>query len=47
MKKFLAEYTSEDAIGEDGYLGDRGLIAMPDDRRSEVVKNVTTLKEKK
>ena len=47
VKQFLAEYTSEDAIGEDGYLGDRGLIAMPDKRRSEVVNNVTTLKEKK
>ena len=46
-KGFLEEYISEDAIGEDGYLGDRGLIAMPDHIRNQVVKNITSLKEMK
>jgi phosphate transport system substrate-binding protein len=29
IKEFLAEYVSEKTIGEDGYLVDKGLIAMP------------------
>ena len=29
MKEFLAEYVATKAIGEDGYLIDKGLIAMP------------------
>jgi phosphate transport system substrate-binding protein len=29
MAEFVAEYTSEKAVGEDGYLGDKGLIALP------------------
>ena len=31
MKEFLAEYTSERAMGEEGYLADRGLIPLPAD----------------
>lgn len=46
-RAFIAEYVSDDAIGEDGYLGDRGLIAMPEQRRNQVVDQVTSLKEKK
>ena len=26
IKEFIAEYTSEKALGEDGYLADKGLI---------------------
>ncbi len=29
VKEYLAEFTSEKAYGEDGYLSDRGLIPMP------------------
>ena len=29
MAEFVAEYTSEKAVGEDGYLGDKGLIPLP------------------
>ena len=32
MAEFMAEYVSEKAIGEDGYLADKGLIALPADR---------------
>ena len=30
MKEFLREFTSDKAIGQDGYLTDKGLIPMPD-----------------
>ncbi|UCH73342.1 MAG: PstS family phosphate ABC transporter substrate-binding protein [Rhodospirillales bacterium] len=33
MAEFLAEFTSDAAWGEDGYLADKGLIPMPDDER--------------
>ncbi len=33
IPEFLAEYTSEKAWGPEGYLADKGLIAMPDDER--------------
>ena len=29
MAEFVAEYVSDKAIGEDGYLADKGLIALP------------------
>lgn len=32
MTEFMAEYVSDKAIGEDGYLADKGLIALPADR---------------
>ena len=36
MQEFLAEFTSERAMGEDGYLSDRGLIPLPEaDREQE------------
>jgi phosphate transport system substrate-binding protein len=30
MKEFIAEYTSERALGADGYLADIGLVALPE-----------------
>ena len=33
MKEYLAEFTSDKAWGNDGYLSDRGLIPMPDAER--------------
>ena len=29
LDKFVAEYVSEKAIGEDGYLAKKGLVALP------------------
>jgi phosphate transport system substrate-binding protein len=41
MKEFLAEYTSESAMGPDGYLAERGLTPLADDARKAVVDTVT------
>ena len=46
MMEFLKEYTSTDAVGEDGYLADRGLISLPEKMSSEVVNTVLGLKKK-
>ena len=46
MREFLAEYTSEKAWGDDGYLSDKGLIPMPKKERQQFssdVKNVRNL----
>ncbi|CAC9959758.1 Phosphate ABC transporter, substrate-binding protein PstS (TC 3.A.1.7.1) [uncultured Gammaproteobacteria bacterium] len=36
IKEFIAEFTSEDAWGEDGYLTDKGLIPLSDDARQKM-----------
>jgi phosphate transport system substrate-binding protein len=36
LKEFIAEFTSDAAAGEDGYLADKGLIPLPDDERTRV-----------
>jgi phosphate transport system substrate-binding protein len=36
MREFIAEYTSEAAMGEDGYLADKGLITLPEDELKAV-----------
>jgi phosphate transport system substrate-binding protein len=36
LKEFIAEFTSDAAAGEDGYLADKGLIPLPDDERVRV-----------
>ncbi len=43
IKEFLNEFTSLDAWGPDGYLEERGLIAMSEDERSQFKKNATQL----
>jgi phosphate transport system substrate-binding protein len=35
MQEYLAEFTSEKAYGEEGYLTDKGLIPMPDAERGQ------------
>jgi phosphate transport system substrate-binding protein len=35
IAEFLAEFTSDKAWGEEGYLADKGLIPMPDEERKE------------
>ena len=46
IAEFLAEFTSQAASGEDGYLADKGLIPMPEAERAEwadKAKNLTNL----
>ena len=40
MREFLAEYTSEKAWGDDGYLSDKGLIPMPKKERQQFSSDV-------
>ena len=47
IEGYLAEFTSEKAWGDDGYLTDKGLIPMPEEERMQFaadVKNQTPLK---
>ena len=47
IREYLREFTSEGAIGEEGYLADRGLIPSPEDVREQVrsdSKSLSTLK---
>ena len=32
MKEFIAEYISDKALGDDGYLADKGLVTLPGDQ---------------
>lgn len=41
MKEYLAEFTSEAAMGDDGYLLDKGLIPLSAEGRAELRKNVS------
>ncbi len=43
IKEFVAEFTSQKAMGEDGYLADRGLVPLPAAEYQVVRKSVTTL----
>jgi len=38
IDEYLAEFTSEKAWGEDGYLSDKGLIPMPAEERAQMAK---------
>ena len=40
LNEFIAEYMSEEAIGPGGYLSERGLVPLGDERRAEVQHNV-------
>ena len=44
IKGYLAEFTGEQAFGEEGYLSDRGLIPMPRAEREKYRKTATELK---
>ena len=44
MSEFLAEFTSDKAWGEEGYLGDKGLIPMPPEERKQFAADAGTLK---
>jgi phosphate transport system substrate-binding protein len=43
LEKFVEEYTSETALGEDGYLADKGLIPLPASERKLVAEEATKL----
>jgi phosphate transport system substrate-binding protein len=43
IAEYLAEFTSEKAMGEEGYLADRGLIPLPADEYTEIVTAVREL----
>ena len=36
IKEFLAEFTNDEAWGEDGYLTEKGLIPLSDEKRKEI-----------
>lgn len=44
ISQFLAEFTSEKAWGDDGYLADRGMIPMPAEERKEFAQAAKNLK---
>ncbi len=44
MREYLAEFTSERAMGEDGYLADKGLIPLSEEERAAVVQVVKSLR---
>jgi len=43
IREFLAEFTSERAFGEEGYLGDKGLIPLPKAEREKTRTNAVNL----
>jgi phosphate transport system substrate-binding protein len=42
LDEFVTEYVSDNAFGPDGYLPERGLITLSDERREEVRAAVET-----
>ena len=45
MKEYLKEFTSETAMGDDGYLLDKGLIPLSSSERAELRKAVMSGKK--
>jgi phosphate transport system substrate-binding protein len=43
MREYVAEFTSARAMGEDGYLSDKGLIPLPADEYAEVRKTAQNM----
>ncbi|WKD49752.1 PstS family phosphate ABC transporter substrate-binding protein [Microbulbifer spongiae] len=43
IRQFLAEFTSARAWGEEGYLADKGMIPLPDEKRQQVATDVRKL----
>ncbi len=44
IKEFIVEFTSEKAVGNEGYLGKKGLIPLPDAKRKQVAADANNLK---
>jgi phosphate transport system substrate-binding protein len=47
LDKFALEYVSEAATGEEGYLGEKGLVPLPRDRHEQVSNAVAALQSMK
>ena len=45
IAEFLAEFTSEDAWGDDGYLTEKGLIPLSEEKREEIATATKELKQ--
>ncbi|MBY3246159.1 PstS family phosphate ABC transporter substrate-binding protein [Rhizobium laguerreae] len=45
LKEFLQEYTSKESMGEDGYLAERGLTPLDEEKRAAVEKAVLDAKK--
>ncbi len=45
IREYIAEFVSEGASGEDGYLADKGLIPLPEDEHAENAENAKALKK--
>jgi phosphate transport system substrate-binding protein len=43
IREYVAEYMSERASGEEGYLADKGLIPLPADEHAEIMARATSL----
>ena len=43
IKEYVAEFTSRKAMGEDGYLADRGLVPLPTAEYQSVIKRVAAM----
>lgn len=44
IEAYISEFTSDKAMGDEGYLTDKGLIPLPGDERKEVAQNAKNLK---
>ena len=44
IKEYVTEFTSDKAWGPEGYLADKGLIALPDEERASVAASARALK---
>jgi phosphate transport system substrate-binding protein len=47
LAEFAAEYVSDAATGEDGYLGDKGLVPLPKDRHDKIAAAVAAMEPMK
>jgi len=45
IKEYLAEFSSDQAVGEEGYLTEKGLIPMPDTERQQFADDIKNLKD--
>ena len=43
LEKFVAEYTSAKAMGDDGYLAQKGLVPLPKEAMEKVAKSAAAL----
>jgi phosphate transport system substrate-binding protein len=43
LDAFMAEYVSDKALGEDGYLADKGLVTLPDDELAKMREQMSAM----